>query len=143
MSNRYRPLCRNSVGCATSGVSATSDKDVTAVVAPASLTVVAPASPEPTYRTCPKNLPKNTRDKSHVDRFDEFWAAYPRKEGSKAKTKASWVRQKLDGQADQIIAAVADRALNDIGWEQRQFIPHALTYRSEEHTYELQALLRN
>src|SRR3546814_9487827 len=58
-------------------------------------------------------------------------SAYPRKEGSKAKTKASWVRQKLDGQADQIIAAVADRALNDLGWEQRQFIPHALTYLNQ------------
>jgi hypothetical protein len=61
------------------------------------------------------------------DRFDEFWSVYPRKK-DKARAKKIWSSQKLDSIAHEIIADVKNRILNDQGWKDIQFIPHALTY---------------
>jgi hypothetical protein len=100
--------------------------------APPLLDLVAPALPEPTYRTYPKNLPSNSREKSRSDRFDEFWSAYPRKEGAKEKARKSWSRQKLDAKFDQVVADIARRVQSDPQWSKRQFIPHPLTYLNQQ-----------
>ena len=107
---------------ATSSVEATSSADATELVAPTRLELVAPTLPEPTYRTNPKNIP------SKCTHFAEFWDAYPRKVGSKAKAAKSWAAQKLDGIAERILADVQARVADDTQWRDAQFIPHPTTY---------------
>lgn len=128
-SNRYRPAFQTSSASATSSVDATSSASATKVVAPTRLQVVAPARPEPTYITYPRNLPKKaTCVSAPADRFDEFWAAYPRKEGSKEKARKSWARQSLDSIADVILADIAKRKQSHPSWHERRFILHPTTY---------------
>lgn len=64
-------------------------------------------------------------------RFDDFWSAYPRKEGKKAAAKA-WARAKLDRIADRILDDVRGRTLRDRQWRDRRYIPHPATYLNNE-----------
>lgn len=128
-SNRYRPTFAASSASATSSENATSRASATEVVAPARLELVAPTRPEPAYRTYPQNLPnKSTRAELPADRFDDFWKAYPRKAGSKQKSRAIWAKKKLDQQAELIIAAVTDRTASDPQWIDPKYIPHPETF---------------
>lgn len=131
-SNRYIPTFKTSSAGATSSVGDTSSAGATEAVALALLEPVAPTLPEPSYGTYLENPSKKARDESRSTRFEEFWSAYPRKEGSKAKAKASWARQNLDEQADRIIHEVDARADLDISWQQQHFIPHASTYLNQQ-----------
>lgn len=65
-------------------------------------------------------------------RFEEFWKAYPRQAGSKAKARKAWAKRKLDRIAEQIIANVRERALHDRQWRDEQFIPYPTTYLNQE-----------
>lgn len=65
------------------------------------------------------------------DRFDEFWAVYPRKNDVKAARKA-WHRYKLDDKADMIIADVLNRRENDLQWQTKEYIPYGATYLNGE-----------
>ncbi|MDZ7789403.1 MAG: hypothetical protein U5L08_02695 [Xanthomonadales bacterium] len=62
-------------------------------------------------------------------RFDDFWKAYPRKEG-KAQALKSWKRQKLDSIADEIIADVKARLEDPGQWKGKgkQYLPHGSTF---------------
>lgn len=60
------------------------------------------------------------------NRFDEFWAAYPKKVAKK-KAAGIWKRRKLDKVADRIIADVKRRTTSDGEWV-RGFVPHPTTY---------------
>jgi predicted transcriptional regulator len=132
-SNRYRPTFITGSASATSSKPATSRDNATEVVAPARLELVAPTRPEPAYRTYPENLPnKSAPAELFADRFDDFWKAYPRKTGSIPKARNSWVSQKLDQQADSIIATVIDRAANDPQWSDPKFIPYPTTFLNQQ-----------
>jgi hypothetical protein len=65
-------------------------------------------------------------------RFTEFWTAYPRKTGSKAKALGLWRRKQLDRIADLVIANVTDRTQRDRQWQDKQFIPHPETFLRNE-----------
>ncbi|MCB1636055.1 MAG: hypothetical protein KDI51_15815, partial [Xanthomonadales bacterium] len=65
-------------------------------------------------------------DRADPDRFDVFWAAYPRKENKK-KAVAVWKSRRLDRLADQIITDVRARSSRHRPWRER-VIPHAETY---------------
>lgn len=82
---------------------------------------------EPSRNRKSKQISPRTR-KSTNERFAEFWTAYPRKVGSKAKAEKSWSAQKLDGIADQILADITARIASDPQWRDPQFIPHPTTY---------------
>ena len=71
-----------------------------------------------------KNAPEQTR-------FEEFWAAYPRKKGNKSKAEATWRKRGLDAMADVILADVAKRT--EFEWLDRQYIPYPGTYLNGSH----------
>lgn len=69
---------------------------------------------------------------AHTERFDDFWTAYPRKEGKQRALKY-WKRQKLDSEADRIIADVKARLADPGQWKgtKQKHIPHGSTYVNE------------
>jgi hypothetical protein len=64
---------------------------------------------------------------AHDLHFDEFWAAYPRKE-NKIDARETWIKARLDGIAVEIIADVRLRQVKHDRWEDRKFIPLPKTY---------------
>lgn len=62
--------------------------------------------------------------------FDEFWAAYPRKQ-DKQRAKKVWDRKRLNKSVDVIIADLVLR-MTDVQWQSKEFIPHASTYLNGE-----------
>lgn len=62
--------------------------------------------------------------------FEEFWEAYPNKTGKKPCLE-KWKRRKLDEKADEIIADVRQKTLNDERWLSG-FIPNPETYLNQE-----------
>lgn len=88
-------------------------------------------------RDCPDDVPVESRlqtetetetktTSSNLKRFDEFWAAYPKKV-EKKKAKQLWKSRKLDGHADQIIADVTNRTKKDGKWL-AGYVPNPTTY---------------
>jgi hypothetical protein len=59
-------------------------------------------------------------------RFEEFWAAYPKK-AERKKAASAWKRRNLDRLADRIIEDVQRRQVMDRQWLDG-FIPHPTTY---------------
>lgn len=66
-----------------------------------------------------------------VSSFDEFWAAYPRKE-NRLKAMKIWQSHNLDEKADVIIADVLARRANHKQWQSKEFVPMATTYLNGE-----------
>lgn len=62
--------------------------------------------------------------------FEEFWKAYPRKEGKAACLK-KWEAKKLDSLAAMIVAHVTQRATDDKKWRDG-YVPMPLTFISQE-----------
>lgn len=62
-------------------------------------------------------------------RFDEFYLAYPRKEG-RPKAEKAWRGGRLDKLADKILADVIERIGDEGGWKgtEKRFIPLPATY---------------
>ena len=71
-----------------------------------------------------QTTPKPT--KASADRFEEFWAEYPKKVGKK-DCLAKWRTHKLDAIADQLIADVKARAIGHRPWLDG-FAPNPETY---------------
>lgn len=72
-------------------------------------------------------IPKNNRSiPAVIDRFSEFWTAYPKKVGKKT-CLGIWKRRKLDNKADLIIADITRRQSDDVKWREG-FIPNPQTY---------------
>jgi len=65
-----------------------------------------------------------------MKRFDEMWAAYPKK-ANKKQAREIWKRQKLDKIADQIIRDIQAR-IKTRQWANPQYIPHPGTYLKNE-----------
>lgn len=72
------------------------------------------------------------KDKKDICRFDDFWEAYPRKEGDKPKALKYWKRDKLDTIADHIIAVVEYFKKSNPAWlpnaKGETFIPLPTTF---------------
>lgn len=67
-------------------------------------------------------------DTTQQERFDRFWAAYPRRE-KKSAAMAAW--QKInpdDSLTDTIVQAVAVAETHDERFRERQYIPHPATW---------------
>lgn len=77
----------------------------------------------------PPNETDSLKPPNRAERFGAFWTAYPRKEG-KAKALKIWQRDKLDSQADQILADIQARLADPGQWKgkDKQYIPHGSTY---------------
>jgi hypothetical protein len=72
-------------------------------------------------------------------RFDDFWNVYPNRKDKKRAIDI-WKRKRLDEQADDIIAKVAQQAANDRGWLDG-YVPHPSTYlNGERWTDEIEAV---
>lgn len=82
------------------------------------VTIEAKATVEPT-----------TRQRATATLFDEFWSAYPNKQGKQEAAKR-WKRDGLDAMADTILAHVAHMRANDDGWL-RGFAPMGSTYLNQ------------
>lgn len=76
--------------------------------------------------------PKNARERAS-DRFDEFWALYPRRVG-KAAAKRAWSRKGLNAKADEILEHLRARVRSDAQWlaEGGKFIPHPQTWLNRD-----------
>lgn len=87
---------------------------------------------EPVLETEPAP-PKLTRPKRQqtAERFADFWATYPRKQGKQAALK-TWKARGLDAIADEIIADVRLRWQREWRWKDRQYIPHGSTYLNQQ-----------
>lgn len=77
-----------------------------------------------------EHRPSKEHAKTLINRFDDFWKIYPRKENKK-KAMAIWKRKKLDAQAEMIISDVLARKVRHQSWLEG-FIPHATTYLNGE-----------
>lgn len=63
--------------------------------------------------------------------FDKFWEIYPRKT-SKSKSKEKWEKLKVDSQLfEEIKKAIAAQS-NSKQWQDKNFIPHAVTWLNQE-----------
>lgn len=73
-------------------------------------------------KTTPKEIPHSLRE-----RFERFWAAYPRKRSHDAALKA-FVKRDPDEQLFAAIMAGVERAKKSGQWSDPKFIPHASTW---------------
>lgn len=76
---------------------------------------------------------QSARTGDATDGFDEFWDAYPRKEGKKDAAKA-WAKLKPSADLLATILAALTIQSASLKWRERggQFIPHASTYLNGE-----------
>ena len=95
----------------------------------ASLRLEVGANPRPDLAL--KNLPIEPTQLNlpTVDRFNEFWASYPRKVSKDAAAKA-WTRRKLSSVADAILKDLAASTALGGRWHGKEldFIPYPATY---------------
>ena len=88
-----------------------------------------------------KNNVKKNKDKKHMpnsdlERFDEFWAAYPRRVGKNSAIRAYAVaRERFDGLASDYESAVVEGALRlagDPNLPPIQFVPYPTTWLNRD-----------
>lgn len=96
-----------------------------------------PTGSDKSDRPDPTNTNTNTKKKEQkpsaqpaATRFDDWWAAYPKKVGKKPALQ-KWRSRGLDAVADALIADVLHRAANDDGWL-RGYVPDPLTYLNQD-----------
>ena len=91
-----------------------------------------PTQPNPTQPNPTQPNPKGASAprSTGVDRFDEFWAEYPRKVKKQDALK-KWKSKKLDAKADELIADVKNRKQNDRRWLEG-YAPDPTTYINGE-----------
>lgn len=65
-----------------------------------------------------------------IDRFSDFWSAYPKKVKKKT-AKGIWKQKKLDSKADQLVEDIATRIQSDGRWIEG-FVPDPTTYLRQE-----------
>lgn len=59
--------------------------------------------------------------------FEQFWNLYPRKK-DKGRAFEVWIKENLQEKSELIIGNLAQQVLNDVDWNNIQFIPHPATY---------------
>ncbi|MPW17904.1 hypothetical protein GCT13_13390 [Paraburkholderia sp. CNPSo 3157] len=74
-----------------------------------------------------KTTPKENLSRSLRDRFEIFWAAYPKKR-SKDKAEKAFAKRNPDEQLFNDLMAGLERAKTSEQWQNPQFIPHAATW---------------
>jgi uncharacterized protein YdaU (DUF1376 family) len=87
------------------------------------------ANHKPITNNQDKSLKATVQPEAGLDRFDEFWSAYPNKQG-KASAQKKWKKERLDLIADQILAHVDLMVNQDDGWS-RGFTPMGSTYLNQ------------
>lgn len=97
---------------------------------------VTPASPNPSYRTVSKSLstPRGDNLSGEIqERFDRFWAAYPRKEG-KGACRRWWNAHNPDGALLDRMLAKIEAAKLTAKWREQggKFIPMPYTWLNQE-----------
>ena len=88
-----------------------------------------PNNPPPILPPTPDILRGRAVAKTGDGRFDEFWAAYPRRTGKEAARKAWCAARKRDASPDHIIAAA--RRYAEHPPDDPQFIPHPATWLNQ------------
>lgn len=89
--------------------------------------VIAAIAPVADATPTPEKPKRPVREKPKSERFEQFWAAYPRK-ASKPDAQRAWEKHKLDDKAEVIIADVKQRAARHSQWQDPQYIPYPATY---------------
>jgi phage replication O-like protein O len=74
-----------------------------------------------------KTTPKETLSRSLRERFEIFWALYPKKK-SKTTAEKAFARRNPDEQLFDDLMAGLERAMTSEQWQNPQFIPHAGTW---------------
>ncbi|MBU9661855.1 replication protein [Burkholderia multivorans] len=74
-----------------------------------------------------ETTPRETLSRSLRDRFEMFWAAYPKKR-SKDKAEKAFAKRNPDEQLFSDLMAGLERAKTSEQWQNPQFIPHAATW---------------
>jgi phage replication O-like protein O len=74
-----------------------------------------------------KTTPKETLSRSLRERFEIFWALYPKKK-SKTTAEKAFARRNPDEQLFNDLMAGLERAMTSEQWQNPQFIPHAGTW---------------
>lgn len=85
--------------------------------------------PQNTYKEKGKTTPKENLSRSLRERFDFFWAAYPKKKSKDAAEKA-FAKRKPDEQLCADIMSGLERAKTSVDWCKNggEFIPHAASW---------------
>lgn len=86
-----------------------------------------PPTKDNSKRHSQKTTPKENLSRSLRDRFDIFWAAYPKKR-SKDKAEKAFAKRNPDEQLFNDLMAGLERAKTSEQWQNPQFIPHAATW---------------
>jgi hypothetical protein len=83
-----------------------------------------------------KNKLKKDMPDSHLTRFDEFWAAYPRRVGKNSAIRAyATARERFTGSAtdyEQAVIQGAQRLAGDANLPQIQFVPYPTTWLNRD-----------
>jgi phage replication O-like protein O len=74
-----------------------------------------------------KTTPKENLSRSLRERFEIFWASYPRKK-SKTTAEKAFAKRNPDEQLFNDLMAGLERAKTSAQWQNPQFIPHASTW---------------
>lgn len=74
-----------------------------------------------------ETTPRETLSRSLRDRFEIFWAAYPKKR-SKDKAEKAFAKRNPDEQLFNDLMAGLERAKTSGQWQNPQYIPHAATW---------------
>ncbi|POM15773.1 gp60 [Burkholderia cepacia] len=74
-----------------------------------------------------ETTPRETLSRSLRDRFEIFWAAYPKKR-SKDKAEKAFAKRNPDEQLFNDLMAGLERAKTSEQWQNPQYIPHAATW---------------
>ena len=86
-----------------------------------------PTDSDPQEPTPAKPNPKPTRK---AERFDEWWAQYPKKVARKT-CREKWMAKNLDAMADTLLRDVMTRSAEDRKWRDG-YVPNPLTYLNQE-----------
>ncbi|MDN7540231.1 replication protein [Burkholderia cenocepacia] len=78
-------------------------------------------------RNSQETTPRETLSRSLRDRFDIFWAAYPKKR-SKDRAEKAFAKRNPDEQLFDDLMAGLERAKTSSDWQNPQFIPHAASW---------------
>ncbi|MEO7937733.1 MAG: hypothetical protein ABIR55_03855, partial [Burkholderiaceae bacterium] len=111
---------------------ATDDSDVRQLTTEGEEPVAADVERAPRKSDVDLKAMPQTNKSSSAERFADFWASYPRKQGDKPKAARIWAKKGLDAIADKIIAHITERIASDSQWSDRTFIPLPTTFLTGE-----------
>jgi hypothetical protein len=126
--------------CASSNATSNASSTVVAMLEPRRSNAPSP-SPSPSEELLPSSLRSDSSPdgdllggkampKASAERFHEFWTLYPNKTGRKP-CEAKWRARRLDAKADEIIADVRRKLVEDDRWV-NGYVPNPETYINQD-----------